>query len=141
MSIQYRIEANQDFLRLDVSGNWTYGREAMEAKEVWREVVDSCGKHGVERILAVFDVPGRLPTLAAYDIASAPESLGFNRHYKVALVYTYQERYESNLFSELVAENRGFNVKAFRDESKAKRWLGQASIGPRSSATAAETVG
>lgn len=123
MSIEYRIEAMQGFIRLDVSGTWTYGSEAREAKEVWRQVADACKEHGIERILAVFDIPGRFPTFAAFDIASDPESLGFNRCHKAALVYTYQERFESNLFSELVAVNRGFNVQAFMDESKAKNWL------------------
>lgn len=137
MSIEYRIEAVQGFIRLDVSGEWTYGSEAREAKQVWRQVADACKEQGFERILAVFDVPGRLPTFAAYDIASDPESLGFNHRYKVALVYTYQERFDSNLFSETVAVNRGFKVKAFIDESDAQNWLlGQTSSNQRFSLTA-----
>ena len=60
--------------------------------------------------------------MEAFEIASAPVSSAWDHRWKVALVYTYPERFESNLFSETVAV-RGYNIKAFRDELDALAWL------------------
>ena len=124
MSVKYRIENKNSYGRLYVSGEWTRGQEANEAKKIWEELVEASRQTGIYRLIAVFDIPGCLPTMEAFEIASAPVSSGWNNLWKVALVYPYPERFESNLFSETVAVNRGYNVKAFRDELNALAWLG-----------------
>ena len=124
MSVEYRIENKYGYCRLYVSGEWTRGQEANEAKTIWEELVEVSRQTEIFRLIAVFDIPGCLPTMEAFEIASAPVSSGWNNLWKVALVYPYPERFESNLFSETVAVNRGYNVKAFRDELDALAWLG-----------------
>lgn len=125
MSVEYRIENKYDYCRLYVSGEWTRGQEANEAKKIWEELMEVSKQTDISRVIAVFDIPGSLPTMEAFEIASAPISSGWRNHrWKIALVYPYPERYESNLFSETVAVNRGYNVKAFRNELDALAWLG-----------------
>ena len=73
-------------------------------------------------MLAYIEVAGIFPTEAAFEVASDPESWGWERHFKAAMVYTHRERYENN-FSETVAFNRYINIKGFMDEDEARQWL------------------
>jgi hypothetical protein len=125
MSVEYRIEIKHGYCRLYVSGEWTREQEAKEANKIWEEIIEVSRQTEISRLIAVFDIPGRLPIMEAFEIASAPGSSGWRDHrWKIALVYPYPERFESNLFSETVAVNRGYNVKAFRNELDALAWLG-----------------
>lgn len=108
---------------MDVSGSWTPGKEAEEAIQFWAQAADACREHKLMHVLAVFDIPGSLPTMAAYEIASDPESFDWDHRVNVALVYPHRDRFESNLFSETVAVNRYYRVKAFQEESSAVDWL------------------
>jgi hypothetical protein len=123
MGYTCKFEEFSDYLRVDVTGNWSTGKETKEGKELWTQAANHCNKINIYRVLAVIDIPGSLPVMAAYDIASDPDGLGFTRAVKVAVVYTYEERYKSNQFTENVAVNRGWAVKVFRDEREAKLWL------------------
>ena len=40
------------------------------------------------KILAIFNLKGELPTMTAYEIGEKPEEFGFKRNFKVALVDT-----------------------------------------------------
>ncbi|MGI9238806.1 MAG: hypothetical protein ACR2QZ_15510 [Woeseiaceae bacterium] len=100
------------------------GKEAEEAKQIWSEAADLCRKNNLTRVLAIIDVPGVFPTYAAYEVSSDPESWGWERHVKAAMVYTDKERYENNV-SETVAFNRYINIRGFMDESDARRWLAE----------------
>jgi len=118
-----KFEEFSDYLRAEVTGNWSTDKVAKETKEFWIQAANHCNRINKYRVLAVIDVPGTLPVMAAYDIASDPEGLGFTRAVKVAVVYTHEERYESNRFTEDVAVNRGWAVKIFNEEREAKLWL------------------
>ena len=123
MSFQYSILEIQDYLRLEVSGNWTPGKESEEIIRVLAEAADSCREVGATRILAVFDVPGRLQIWDAHKVAITPESFGWDHSFSLALVFLHEERFKSSLHAEMVATSRGFRVKSFRDELSAKSWL------------------
>jgi hypothetical protein len=123
MKIKYLIKDEHSHLRLEVSGEWAKGNEAKEAISIWSQIAEACRELGSSRVLAIFDVSGRMPAMEAWDIASDLQSVGLERHWRIAVVYTHQERFESNHFSEDVACNRGYDVKIFRDESSAESWL------------------
>ena len=122
MACSYDFINEPGLLRLDVSGEYTAGREAEEAIEMWSEAADLCRKHNLTRVLAFIDVAGVFPTEAAYTVSSDPEGWGWERRFKAAMVYTHKERYENN-FSETVAFNRYINIKGFMDEADARQWL------------------
>jgi hypothetical protein len=123
MSCKVLTSQHNDYLRLDVSGEYTPGAEAEEATRFWAQAAATCREHKLTRVLAVFDVPGKMPTFAAFDVASNPPAINWDYRVKVALVYTHKDRFESNLFSETVAVNRGYQVKAIQDEPNAIAWL------------------
>jgi hypothetical protein len=123
MRVQYSIHKNQDHLRTQVSGTWTPGKESEEIIRFLEKVTDACRKLGVNRILLVIDIPGRIQIWDAHKVALSSESFGWDRSFMLALVYTHEERFESNLFSERLAASRGLKVKVFRDETNAKAWL------------------
>ena len=123
MGCTCRFEEFPDYLRMDVAGNYSPGMEVEEAKEFYAQAFELCRKNNVRRLLAVFDMPGRIPTMSAYHIASAPDKVGMTPKSRVAVVHLDEERYKSNLFTEDVAVNRGWHVKVFNDENDAKLWL------------------
>lgn len=117
------IQHKPDYLRVDVSGNWTKGKELEDALDVWLQVVAACRKTGLTRILSVWNVPGKLPTMAGYDLTNDPLSRGWDHQYRLAVVHLHEERFQDALFAETVAVNRGFQIKIFRDEQSAMGWL------------------
>jgi len=117
------FEEFSNYVRAEVTGKWSAGNEAKEGIEFWTQAAELSNKSDTHRILAVINMPGKLPVLAAYDIASDPTRFGYTRAMKVAIVYPSEERYTSGRFAEDVAVNRGWRVKVFRDERDAKLWL------------------
>ena len=101
MACVYSFTKEKDLIRLDISGEYTVGKEAEEAIEIWSEAADLCRSSNLTRVLAYIDVAGVFPTDAAYEVASDPESWGWERRFKAAMVYTHKERFENN-FSETV---------------------------------------
>ena len=55
------IQENQEHIRVEVSGDWTRGKELDDAMDVLGQVADVCHKKGVNNILAIWDVPGIYP--------------------------------------------------------------------------------
>jgi len=117
------ISETPDYLRVDVSGECLPGREVEDSIGVWKKVAEVCREKGLARILAVCDIPGKLPIFAAFEIAAHPETFGWDHRFKLALVQLHQERLEGSLFSETVAFNRGYKLKVFGDEESAVQWL------------------
>jgi hypothetical protein len=128
MRVQYSIHKNADHLRTFISGDWTPGKESEEIIRFLENVTEACRKLGVNRILLVVDIPGRIQIWDAHKVAKSPETFGWDPSFKLALVYTHEERFESNLFSERLAVSLGYNFKIFRDEPSAKAWLLESSI-------------
>jgi hypothetical protein len=83
----------------------------------------ACRSHGVNKLLAVFKMTGRLPATDAHEIFSNPEEYGWSRDIKVAVVDENPESQEDSLFSETVAVNRAYNTRVFEDETDAREWL------------------
>ena len=123
MPHQFLLSHDAAHVRLEVAGTWTPGREAEEVGSIWTEVTAYCRDQGLSRVLAIIDVPGRMPTLAAWQLGSDPGAVGVDRSLRIAIVYCYRERFESNTFLETVTRNRGFEVKIFEDEAIAMTWL------------------
>ena len=123
MSLEISIQEFPEYIRVEVSGVRTSGKEKDDAIMLWRRVVEACRESGLARILVISNVTGRIPTLEAYEVAGHPEEFGWNREYKLALVDLDDESRQDNLFAENVAVNRGFHVKVFDNEKEAEIWL------------------
>ena len=123
MSYICHISQHADYLRADVSGDWSPGNEKGDALDVWTQVAESYLKGRLNRVLAVWDVPGRLPTMAAFNLGSKIDALGVGRQFKLAIVHLKEDRLEDSKFAETVAVNRGYRIKVFGDEETAQNWL------------------
>ncbi|HOW28895.1 MAG TPA: hypothetical protein PK876_10405 [Elusimicrobiota bacterium] len=130
MSYKVYFKDCQTYLRADVAGEWSPGNEAEDAKKIWTKTSDECRAKGYNKLLSVWKVPGKLPTLAAYDIGTSADTLNWEKRCKVAVVQLYRERYVDSLFAETVALNRGIQVKVFDNEPQALEWLLQEEKNP-----------
>ena len=66
MSVSYSISNCDNHIRLDVSGEYSDGKDAVEAKDIWRQVADACREHGQTRVLAVSGIVGEMPTMVSF---------------------------------------------------------------------------
>ena len=123
MTYDLTIKENSDHIRLEISGSWTPGQEAEDVKSVWIRVAGKSRVNNVCRILAIWNIPNRLPTLAAYNMTKATEEFGWSRRFKLAVVYSSGQRLQDSLFGEDIGVNRGYNIKMFNNEQDAKSWL------------------
>ena len=123
MSLEINIREFKDYIRVDVSGTRTRGKEMEEALELMKRIVEVCRASGIYRVLSVSRVSGQIPTLDAYQIVRMPQKFGWDKNYKLAVVDMNEESRQVTLFTEDVAVNRGFNSKVFDNEEEAKKWL------------------
>ena len=112
-----------DYVRVDLLSDWTPGNEVAEFIQTYSKATTACRDHSLDKILAVIHVGGAFPVSVAYEVMSDPTVFGWQRNYKGAVVYLDEERFNSNLFTETVAVNRDFAIKAFCEEGEALRWL------------------
>jgi hypothetical protein len=123
MPYECAITNEKDYLRVVVSGEWNPGHELEDAIAMWMQVGKACIDEEQRRVLAIFDVPGRLPPVSAYELASNPERFGLGNNFRLAVIYLYEDRRNDSQFAETVAANRGYKVKIFDDEESALQWL------------------
>ena len=123
MPYTYEIEEIGDYIKAVISGEYVAGEELEDAVDIWGKVLNGCKGKGCDRILAIWSVPGYLPTMAAYNLADSGDRLGWPKEFKLAVVHTTEERYQDSLMAETFAGEHGFNVKMFMDENAARKWL------------------
>jgi len=123
MTVSYSINNKADHIRLSVAGTYSRGKEADEAKDIWRQVADACRKNSQSRVLAVSRITGAMPPAVSLSISNDPESYGWQRDFRVAVVFADENRFDSNRFGETILTNRHYEMRAFQDEEAAKKWL------------------
>jgi hypothetical protein len=126
MSYDISIQEKQGYIRVEVSGERTSGQEAKAAIDLWMRLAEVCNDKGIFRVLAIYDLNGDLPTIAAYEIGSSLVKNDLIRNMKVALVDLNEKSRENNLFAKTVAVNRAYSRdsgRVFDDEKKAIEWL------------------
>jgi len=131
MPYQTTITEEHDYLRVEITGHRTRGKESEDAIDALSKVAEACLDRGFSRVLIVSNFSGRLPTMSAFNVAENPEKFGWHKKLKMAVVNLSPESKEELLFAETVAVNRGYRfVKIFDDEEVAKRWLLDACAAP-----------
>jgi hypothetical protein len=123
MAYKFTILENRDYIRVEASGKWTPGKELDDVSKVLAQVSDICQNKNKNYILAIWDVEGPLPVMIGYDIVESANKFNWGRNFKLALVFTYQEKFKDAHFVETAAVNRGYWVKMFENEHEAKLWL------------------
>ena len=123
MPFAVSIQEEKDYLRVEVSGERRPGHEVEDSVATWSHVATICEETKKDRVLGMFNVSGRLPTPAAYALAFNPESYGWSRRLKLALVVMHEESRQDALFVEDVAVSSGYKIRIFDNEKKASVWL------------------
>jgi hypothetical protein len=122
--MKYSIEAREEYLHAAVSGRDT----PEQTREFQMALHAACQKHAQPRILI---------SIRRSRAMFRPEDYGLNGYVnglltpacQIALVGDTEELNSANEYIELVARQQEVNVRAFRDEPSALRWL-QGAPGP-----------
>ncbi len=90
--------------------------------QYWTEVAKECERTGMMKLLVEENIVGNGPMPDMFNLSAALPDMGFSDR-KIAFVDCIADQAELNSFGELVAVNRGLNVKMFDNISAAEEWL------------------
>ena len=117
--MRFTIDADDEFLRVKISG-----RDAdRPPSEVCAAVLSESAKLGRDRILIELDQKSPLSATSQFQLVTRLPELGFTPRHRIALVHSTPEMHEANQFINLIAENRGIQVRNFQGVEIAKDWL------------------
>lgn len=117
--MNYAIRPDGDLLRAQM-----WGRERDEPPfHVCRLILEESRKHGLKHILVELSQERPLSALSQYLLVEKLPQLGLTPEHRIALVHHTPGLFEANGMIDLVAENRGINVRNFRDLRSAAQWL------------------
>jgi hypothetical protein len=117
--MQYRIEADEEFLCVAMSG-----RDVdRPPSEVCALILAESRKLGRKRILIELDQKFPLSPTSQFQLITNLPKLGFTAEERVALVHRTPEAQNANQFINLLAKNHGVTVRSFSGVEPAKDWL------------------
>jgi hypothetical protein len=117
--MEYSITADEEFLRVKISGRET----DRPPSDVCALVLQESEKSGRARILIELDQKFPLSPTSQHQLVKRLPEIGFTHKHRIALVHRTPEARKSNDFINLVALNRGVNVRNFPGLQDAETWL------------------
>lgn len=123
MSHDVRIIAASEFLQTTVEG-----AVALEGSEqILRQIAEACRDHDQHHVLIdATKVPQQsLSVIDLYQLGSRLQQFGFGQSHRIAVVCSPGESTQRAKFFELVAVNRGTNVRVFDRLEEAWAWLSE----------------
>ena len=117
--MQFTIEADDEFLRVKVSGR----ADDRPPSEVCAAVLAESRKRGRSRILIELDQQFPLSPTSQFALVTRLPELGFTPNERIALVHRTREMQDANHFINLVARNHGVMVRTFPGVEHAVAWL------------------
>ena len=117
--MQYHIEADEEFLRVTMSGRDT----DQPPSHVCAEVLAESRKRKRKRILIELDQKFPLSPTGQYHLITNLRTIGFTADERIALVHRTPEAQNANHFVNLLARNHGVMVRNFNGVEPAKDWL------------------
>ena len=119
MAHKFDVTFEGDHVRAFSAG----GKNLKHATAIWKEVVNVCREHNCYHVLCVSNSKRPMRIIDAYDHAELFQSLGIDKHFRVAWVELAEEAEESTKFITIVLSNRGLPGQVFGTEEEARRWL------------------
>jgi len=117
--MSFTIRYDGDLLRAHL-----WGRETDNPpSHICRLILKECRRHGLKRILIELNQERPLSDASQYLLVERLPALGLTHEDRIALVHHTPGLYEANAMIDLVAKNRGINVRNFRDVRSATEWL------------------
>ncbi|MGD8777674.1 MAG: hypothetical protein PVH88_01795 [Ignavibacteria bacterium] len=123
MAYNYTIEEIKNYLKVVVTGRREKASHLEDDIKVWLKISEACKAKRLDKILVLYDITGKLTTTAIFEWIGSPESFGWSRKFKLALVDLNEETRKELLFAETIAYNRGYTLKIFANENEALAWL------------------
>ena len=117
--MEYSITADAEFLRVKVSGRDTDQPPSDVCALIYKESETAARP----RILIELDQKFPLSPTSQHLLVTRLPSIGFGHKHRIALVHQTLEARKSNDFINLVAANRGVNVRNFPSLHDAETWL------------------
>jgi hypothetical protein len=123
MSHDVRIIAAEEFLQTTIEG--TIAFESSE--QILRQIATACRDHDQHHVLIdATKLPERsLSVIELYQLGSGLQAYGFGVNHRLAIVCNPGESTQRGKFFELVAVNRGANVRVFDRLELAWAWLSE----------------
>ncbi|WP_425617530.1 STAS/SEC14 domain-containing protein [Anatilimnocola sp. NA78] len=127
MSHDVRIIAASEFLQTTIEGRI----DLSSSEQILRQIAAACIEHDQHHVLIdARKVPERsLSVIDLYQVGSNLQSYGFGPTHRIAIVYQAQagqaDSGERAKFLELVAVNRGSNLRVFGTIEDAWAWLSE----------------
>ena len=117
--MEYSIDADEEFLRVRVSGR------AIDRppSEICAAVLAESRKRRRDRILIELDQKVPLSPGNQFALVTRLPELGFTQQHRIALVHRRAEMQDANQFINLVARNHGVMVRNFAGVDLAMAWL------------------
>jgi hypothetical protein len=118
--MEYTLSAKDGMLHVSA-----WGRETPQMPpHVCGEIMGEAKRLGVTRILVELKQKVALSGVSQFQMVSKMPSMGVTPQHRIALVHHTPGLYEANDMIDIVASNRGLNIKNFRDLDSALAWLG-----------------
>lgn len=120
MAHDIRIVSVNDFVRTDVSGNL----DLAATRQVLKEIAAVCtAKTHYHVLLDNREAHTKMTLAEVFEVACSLREIGLGIHNRLAILAPPVLDFDRAGFFETVAQNRGFQVRAFRDFEKAFDWL------------------
>jgi hypothetical protein len=116
--MRFKIELRGDHLAASMQGRET----GAEMREFLVAVHAACGRHGCPKILMTIAVSHPVFRPEDYGVSSYTNEL-VTEKCQIALVGDTHELNSAHEYIELCARQENMNLRAFRDETAALRWL------------------
>ena len=118
--MQFTIEPKADLLHAKV-----WGRDSTQPPfQVCEAIITEARRLGLTRILVELTQKVPLTGVGHFLMVERLPALGITPQHRVALVHHTPGIFEASDMIDIVAENRGLNVRNFRDVNTALAWLG-----------------
>ena len=117
--MEYAITADAEFLRVRVSGRDTDQPPSDVCAIIFRESESAARP----RILIELDQKFPLSPTSQHQLVTRLPSIGFTHRHRIALVHQTDNARKANDFINMVAMNRGVNVRNFPSLHDAESWL------------------
>ena len=117
--MEYSIDADEEFLRVKVSGRDT----DKPPSDICALVYQESEKRERRRILIELDQKFPLSPTSQHQLVTRLPAIGFGHQHRIALVHRTDDARKANEFINVVAFNRGVNVRNFPSLEDAQAWL------------------
>lgn len=116
--MEYRLVENTDqYIHFKITGEYSLGI----GKEILGKLVDLCRESKNNKLMVdIREKDGEIPQMDRFFLGEHIAKINFGTSIKLAVI---GKKEQINKFSEIVAQNRGTQLKIFSDVKEARKWL------------------